>query len=158
MSEGTPHKTKNLRNCKPWGLCAMSRAKNSLPIVPRQFLFLSYPLCGLTPENTLFEDKKLSPECPCGEGNWAARQGQKLSRGSFYAAANRCLTGPSGKAAQRGNFLARYSADIRGSFMRTSRAKNFGHALEIKRGKNRTFPIKPGKKQEFPLKSPFHTN
>ena len=49
----------------------------------------------------LFEDKKLSLrlslEYPRGEGNWAARQGQKLSRGNFYPAATRCLTGPSGR-------------------------------------------------------------
>ena len=47
-----------------------------------------------------FEDKKLSLKLslnyPRGEGNWAARQGQKLSRGNLYPAATRCLTGPSG--------------------------------------------------------------
>ena len=28
---------------------------------------------------------RLSLECPRGEGHWAARQGQKLSRGNFYS-------------------------------------------------------------------------
>ena len=40
---------------------------------------------------------RLSLKCPRGEGNWAARQGQKLSRGNFYPAATRCLTGRSGR-------------------------------------------------------------
>ena len=90
---------------------SMSRAKNSLPIVPGQFLSLSYPLwnCPLNcPSNcplkwfkpwkyAIWGQKlslKLSLEYPRGEGNWAARQGQKLSRGNFYPAATRCLTGP----------------------------------------------------------------
>ena len=80
---------------------SMSRAKNSLPIVPRQFLSLSYPLwnCPLNcPSNCPLKwfdpwkyanwgqklSLKLSLECPRGEGNWAARQGPKLSRGNFY--------------------------------------------------------------------------
>ena len=56
----------------------------------------------------LFEDKlslRLFLNYPRREGNWAARQGQQLSRANLYPAATRCLTGPSG-------FLSR---DFRGS-------------------------------------------
>ena len=39
----------------------------------------------------------LFQNCPRGEGNCAAIERQKLSRGNFCLAASRCLSGPSGK-------------------------------------------------------------
>ena len=38
----------------------------------------------------------LSQNCPRGEGNCAAIERQKLSRGNFCLAASKCLAGPSG--------------------------------------------------------------
>ena len=78
---------------------SMSRAKNSLPIVPRQSLSLFYPLwscpsncrlkwfdtwkCAIWGQKIVPQNLRLSLECPRGEGSWAARQGHKLSRGTI---------------------------------------------------------------------------
>ena len=82
----------------------MPRGKNWLPTVSRQFLTLNYPR-----PNCLFKcfPNCLSPtredifsllqNCPRGEGNCAAIERQKLSRGNFCLAASRCLSGPSGQ-------------------------------------------------------------
>ena len=96
-------------------VCAISmhRAKNRLPIVTRQFLSLSYPLCNrpfncpshcrlkwFNPWKFAEDDEKLSLklslEYPRGEGNWTARQGQKLSCGNFAPQQKCFLTGPLG--------------------------------------------------------------
>ena len=42
----------------------------------------------------------LFQNCPRGEGNCAAIERQKLSRGNFCLAASRCLSGPSGYLTQ----------------------------------------------------------
>ena len=51
--------------------------------------------------------------CPRGEGNCAASERQKLSRGNFCLAASRCLSGPSG---------GQCSGDIAIAFSRAARA------------------------------------
>ena len=43
----------------------------------------------------------LFQSCPRGEGNCAAIERQKLSRGNFCLAASRCLSGPSGSRVKR---------------------------------------------------------
>ena len=62
--------------------------------LPSPKLSLKMPLKLPLPHNRghflLFQN------CPCGEGNCAAIEQQKLSRGNFCLAASRCLPGPSG--------------------------------------------------------------
>ena len=81
----------------------MSRGKNWLPAISRQFLTLNYPRPKLSPNMPpklpLPHNRGhffLFQNCPRGEGNCAAVERQKLSRGNFCLAASRCLSGPSG--------------------------------------------------------------
>ena len=59
----------------------------------------------------------LFQNCPRGEGNCAAIERQKLSRGNFCLAASRCLSGPSGRA------FCTSGTEFRPEFWET----NFGH-------------------------------
>ena len=94
---GTPLTQRALRDI------LMSRGKNCLPIVSRQFLTRNYP----RPNRLL----KCLPNClsptgegilssfkiyPCGEGICETSERQKLSRGNFCPGTSRCLAGPTG--------------------------------------------------------------
>ena len=82
----------------------MSRGKNCLPIVSRQFLTRNYPrpnrllkclpnCLSPTQERAFFSSFK---NYPCGEGNCEAIERQKLPRGNFCPGTSRCLAGPTG--------------------------------------------------------------
>ena len=81
----------------------MSRGKNCLPTVSRQFLTRNYPRPNcllkclpncLAPKRRLFI---LFQNYPRGEGNCETSERQKLSRGNFCPATSICLFWPTGQ-------------------------------------------------------------